>query len=170
MEACILSGKVVVKMAEGPYIGKWVSMLYRAGQVYLDRRTEGSGIAGAYIPFLLCLYRQDGVTQDAISTYLNVDKATTARAIAALEGLGHVFRERDLADKRAYKVFLTESGRLLEPNLRAELQNWSGIVTENFTDKEQEVAYQLLQRMATNAVAAKAANWGIKLQGKKGMK
>jgi len=37
----------------------------------------------------------------------------------------------------------------------------------DFTDKEQDIANQLLQRMAANAVAAKAANWDVKcLQGR----
>jgi DNA-binding MarR family transcriptional regulator len=148
-------------MAEGPYIGKWVSVLYRIGQTYLDRKAEASGVGGGYYPFLLCLYRKDGVTQDAISTYLSVDKATTARAVAALENLGHVTRERDPADKRAYRVFLTETGRRLEPKLRAELKHWAGIVTADFTDQEQKIACKLLERMAANAIAAKAGNWGV---------
>lgn len=146
-------------MTEGPYIGKWISVLHRIGQRYIDRGTEAFGIAGGCFPFLLCLYRQDGVTQDTISTYLNVDKATTARAIAALERLGHVVRERDPDDRRAYKVYLTETGRLLEHKLRNELKQWAGILTADFTDEEAENAYRLLERMANNAIAARAANW-----------
>jgi DNA-binding MarR family transcriptional regulator len=150
------------EMMGGPSIGKWVSLLYRIGQSYFDRCFAECGIGSGHYSFLLCLYRQEGMTQDAISKYVNVDKATTTRAISALEALGYVVRQADPLDKRVCRVFLTDQGRLLEPKVRSVLKDWAGIVTNDLNSEEQKVAYQLLQRMAENALAAKKNSFEVK--------
>ena len=45
-------------------------------------------------------------------------------------------------------VYLTEQGRSIEPYVRSVLQAWVEIITEGFTKKEKETAYNLLHRMA----------------------
>jgi DNA-binding MarR family transcriptional regulator len=149
-------------MTKKPYIGKWVTALYRVGRSYFDHCANQYGISSGHIFFLLCLYRQQGMSQDAISKCLYVDKGTTARISATLEALGYVTREEDLKDKRAYRVFLTEKGISLEPSIRLILKNWANIMTADFTDEEKKVVYQLLQRMTDKAIAAKSANWDIR--------
>lgn len=61
--------------------------------------------------------------------------------------LGYVTCQQDVKAKRAYEIFLTEKGRQLEPKMRLILDEWTHIVTKDFTCEEEEVAYQLLQRM-----------------------
>ncbi len=135
-----------------PYLGKWISVLYRIGQGYFDQQMGQYGIGGAHVSILLCLYREEGVTQDSLRKSLNVDKATIARTIASLENIGYIIREKDLNDKRANKVFLTERGKALEPKILAVLKKWACIITANFTPEEKEISYNLLQRMAVNAI------------------
>ena len=142
-------------MNRQPYIGKWIAVLHRAGRSYFDYHAMEYGISSSHIFFLLCLYRQQGVSQDAISKELKMDKGTTARIARTLEMLGYVTRQSDIKDKRAYEVFLTEKGRQLESPIRLLLQEWAHIVTTGFTSEEEKVAYQLLQRMAGAALAAR---------------
>lgn len=146
-------------MAERPYIGKWISVLYRCRQAYFDKCFAEYGIGNRHHIYLLYLYRDEGVTQDVMSRYFYVDKATAARSILHLESLGYVYREVDSRDKRAYKVFLTDKGRALEPKIREVLHDWAVLLTKNFTDDERELAYHLLQWMADNALAAKEADF-----------
>lgn len=142
-----------------PYIGKWISSLYRSSQAYYNKCFEADKIGNRHYSYLLYLYRQEGVTQDAMSRHFNVDKATVARNILSLEALGYVRREVDPEDKRAYRVYLTEAGRKLEPKIRTELKNWAKIVTATLSESDQALAYQLLQTMAENALAAKERNF-----------
>lgn len=146
-------------MDRQPYIEKWITALYRNGHSYFDYRAEEYGIGSSCIFFLLCLYQQQGSSQDAISKILNVDKATTSRIGATLERRGYVTRQQDLKDRRAYEVFLTEEGRKLEPKIRLIVEEWSQIVTKDFTGEEEKIAYQLLQRMADKAIDAKNDHW-----------
>lgn len=153
------------------YVGKWIAVLYRMMQSYFDRFGEPYGISSGHVFFLLYLYRREGGNQDTMSKDLNVDKATTARAIATLETLGYVMRRQDAQDKRAYNVYLTEQGRKLEPAIRTMLKAWAGILTKDFSREEHELAYRLMQRMAENSIAAKSAEWkskGINRRSRKG--
>jgi DNA-binding MarR family transcriptional regulator len=146
-------------MERRPYIGKWITTLYRMGRSYFDHCANQYGISSSHIFFLLCLYKEQGMSQDSISKCLNIDKGTTARISAALEALGYVTRQEDLKDKRAYKIFLTEKGSSLEPSIRLILKSWADIMTADFTDEEKTVVYQLLQRMTDKVIAAKSDNW-----------
>ena len=136
-------------------MGKWISILYRTGQAYFDKSFADYGIGNKHYRYLLFLYRQEGVTQDIMSKYFYVDKATTARAILALEEQGYIYRQVDLKDKRANKVFLTAKGRAMEPVIRAVLDDWADLMTSNLTPAERSTAYNLLQKMACNAADVK---------------
>jgi DNA-binding MarR family transcriptional regulator len=152
---CVGGGYI---MHERSYLGQWIAVLHRMMQSYFDRVGKEYGISSGHIFFLLCLYLQEGINQDAISKRLNVDKATTARAIATLETLGYVLRRQDSKDKRAYNVFLTDKAKMLEPNIRAILTSWTDILTREFIPEEHELVCRLMQRMYENALAGKTAD------------
>jgi len=144
-------------MTQKPYIGKWISCIYRIGQSFFDQYFDEYGIGLGHYSCLLCLFRGDGITQDAISKFTHTDKATTTRSITKLEMLGYVKRHVDLTDRRAYKVYLTEKGRQIEPTVRQILKKWADLITAGFTPAEAEKAYGLLERMALNAIDFKAS-------------
>ena len=143
-------------MAGKPYIGKWIACIYRIGQSFFDQYFDEYGIGLGHYSCLLCLFRGDGITQEAISKFTNTDKATTTRSITKLEALGYVTRHVDLDDRRAYNVYLTKKGRDIEPEVRQILRKWADLITDGFTPAEKENAYQLVERMALNAIDVKA--------------
>nr|WP_249030675.1 MarR family transcriptional regulator [Sporomusa acidovorans] len=138
-----------------PYIGKFISILYRMAQAFFDKHFETFGVGSGRFSYLLYLYRQEGVSQDVMAKHFYVDKATTARAMAKLEELGYIRREEDPVDRRAYLVYLTAKGRDLEPKIRAVLKEWALLLTEDLSPEERDVSYQLLKRMAEKAGIAK---------------
>ena len=144
-------------MERKPYIGKWISCIYRIGQSFFDQYFDEYGIGFGHYSCLLCLFRKEGITQDAISKFTNTDKATTTRSIAKLIELGYVKRHVDPDDRRAYKVYLTEKGRKIEPEVRQILKKWANLITDGFTPAEAESAYNLVERMASNALNVKAS-------------
>lgn len=149
-----------------PYIGKFISVLYRTAQSFFDKYFADLGIGSGHFSYLLFLYRQEGVSQDSMAKHFNVDKAATARAIARLEALGYIRRENDPRDRRAYLVYLTDRGRELEPQIRAVLKDWALLLTEDLSPEERDTAYQLLRKMAEKAVAAKEQHFRRKSAGK----
>ena len=132
-------------------VGRLIGILHRHARMHFAEAVAPHGIAEAQFPFLIRLYRGDAVSQDDLATFLVVDKATAARAVARLEEQGYVTRTPDAHDRRINRVHLTDKARKVEPALRAILRDWSDALTEGFTDDERSTIMALLERMAANA-------------------
>ena len=104
-------------------IGRPISILYRYGQSYTSKKLEAYNIGSGQYIFLLALYRNDGISQEELSAYLKIDKATTAKAVKKLIEAGYIRRDIDSSDKRAYKVFLTAKARDVIPVIQAAAKN-----------------------------------------------
>ena len=86
-----------------------------AGPVrFFHARLKPYNISYGQFPFLMALYREDGVNQETIAKRLLFNKATIARAIDKLEREGYVHRTQDEYDGQANRIFLTRKGREIE--------------------------------------------------------
>jgi len=136
-------------------IGKWISYIYRRGQIYVGEKLQTYNIGSGQYPVLLVLSSKDYSSQQEISNILNVDKATSGRAIRKLVDAGYVERKQNPEDGRVYNVFLTEKGREIVPIIRKILSQWTGVLLSNFTQEEKELVMQLLEKMYQNALRGK---------------
>jgi DNA-binding MarR family transcriptional regulator len=142
-------------MRQQESIGRWISLIYRQEKIYIGKELERYNIGFGEVPFLMVLYKKDGLNQEDITKILYVDKATTGRAIKKLVEKGYVKRKRDLEDKRSYRIFLTAKARKVKPTIRKVLANWTSILSMEFSPKETERAIELLKRMHSNALELK---------------
>ena len=69
-------------------IGRFVSILHRHSQIYINYALKDYDISASEYIFLMHLYHQEGMTQDELSNRILIDKAATARAIHSLIGKG----------------------------------------------------------------------------------
>jgi len=67
--------------------------------------------------FLRILWKEDGITQRALSEAAGVMEPTTYSALTGMEKLGYVERRQSPENKKNMYVFLTEQGRALEKKL-----------------------------------------------------
>lgn len=79
------------------------------------------------------------VRQEDLAKKYKMDKATAIRAIKKLEDTGYVYRQQDLEDKRAYRVFVTEKGRSLEEKMRKIALKWDSTVFSGFSKEEKQL-------------------------------
>jgi DNA-binding MarR family transcriptional regulator len=101
--------------------------------------------------FLMILYIKDGVNQETLAEKLNIDKATSARAIKKLEEQGFVNRKKDPDDRRNYHIFLTEKAIQLKPKIRNILSNWTDLLLEDLSKEEVNQLFILLEKISLNA-------------------
>lgn len=134
-------------------IGKWISLLHRYSRIYMENEFGKYNIGSGQIPFLISLFHNDGLNQEALTGLIIVDKATTARALKKLEKEGYVKRVPDDSDKRAYKVYLTRKGKDLRPILHNKLSTWTALLLTDFSDREKKQLVSYLKRIAQNASA-----------------
>ncbi len=127
-----------------------ISLLYRKGQVYKNIHLKDLNITSSEQPFIITIYLNEGVSQEYLSSYLNIDKASTARAIQSLIKKGMVKKIRCQHDKRQNKIYLTDKCiEIIEP-MHYILESWVDILTYDMTPEEKNLAYDYLNRMANN--------------------
>ena len=132
-------------------IGRQISILHRYGQSYISKKLETYNIGSGQYIFLLALYRNDGISQEELSTYLKIDKATTAKAVKKLITAGYIRRDIDVSDKRAYKVFMTAKAMDVIPVVQEVIKSWENTVSGGLTEEEKRLTEELLHKMAQNA-------------------
>ena len=89
----------------------------RLMRVDADKRARAHGMTRAQWGILIWLERQPGLSQKELAEILEVEPITVARLIDRLETRGMVERRPDPKDRRANRLFLTESGRQLVDDL-----------------------------------------------------
>ena len=87
--------------------------LLRALQMRLSRY----GVAFGHWTFLRILWEADGLTQRELSIEAGLMEPTTSAALAAMERLGYVRRERMPGNRKNVHVYLTPAGKALRRKL-----------------------------------------------------
>jgi DNA-binding MarR family transcriptional regulator len=87
--------------------------LLRALQMRLARH----GVAFGHWAFLRILWERDGLTQRELSIEAGLMEPTTSAALATMEKLGYVRRERMPGNRKNMHVYLTPAGKALRRKL-----------------------------------------------------
>lgn len=141
-------------MEQKESIGGLISAIHRHICIYLDAELKKHKIGSSQIPFLRALQNEDGVNQEKLTTMFKVNKATTTRAIDRLVEEEYAVRKKDPADNRAYKIYLTDKGRKIGPEMKKVLQQLTSTLSSDFTEGEKKFAIILLEKMAQNILTA----------------
>lgn len=89
-------------------LGFLLSDVSRLMRRRFDERARASGASVAQWRTLKILERQPGLNQGQIAELLEVEPITSCRMIDRLEDSGLVERRRDPADRRAWRIHLTD--------------------------------------------------------------
>jgi len=112
-------------MAES--VGFLLSDVSRLMRRRFDERARSSGASVTQWRVLKILERMPGINQNQIAELLEVEPITSSRMIDRLEESGFVERRRDPADRRAWRIHLTDkAGPVL-----AELHELAGEMIED---------------------------------------
>ena len=142
----------------GPRIGCGRSLgfsLYRTHIIYgvaLRRalQTAGCEVTPEQINLMSKLYNNEGVTQTRLGELAYKDRHNTTRILNLLEGHGYVERRPDEADKRVYRLFLTDSGREIYETLVPLLREHLSKAFKGIPSEEIESTRQVLDRIFAN--------------------
>ncbi|MGE4284734.1 MAG: MarR family winged helix-turn-helix transcriptional regulator [Clostridia bacterium] len=128
-------------------IGRLMSILHRQSQVYINYALKEFDITSAEYAFLLYLYRNDGATQDEMSSYLYIDKSATARAIKSLERKGYVLKDKDILDKRFNRIYVSDKAKQYKDEVRKRVWQWSEFLTEDLDEENTRIVLSVLEKM-----------------------
>lgn len=111
---------------------------------------EPFGLTPFHWLVLCCLWQEDGLPTSSIGDKLKQVGGTLTGVLDRMEERGLVRRERDLHDRRIWRIWLTNAGRDLEtvlPPLAAELRDEA---MQGISDADRELFSQLLNRAIAN--------------------
>jgi DNA-binding MarR family transcriptional regulator len=114
----------------------------------LNESLHPLGLSAGQVPVILSLAACQNVTQEALARHFQVDKGAVARAARRLEESGFIRREIDPADRRAVRLFLTERGEQVVPELRRLGSAWEAAVMDGLDASERAAFRSTLARMA----------------------
>jgi DNA-binding MarR family transcriptional regulator len=140
-------------------LGKWISMVYRYAHIFFDKKLAHANVSSGLVPFIYHIFKSDSLSQDELSEIIGIDKTTTARAIKTLVNLGYVSRNRDIDDKRIYRLYLTTKGRALIPEIEQVMTEWISVISYGLSQKDKSQLQQTLRRMAENAKRFKESDY-----------
>lgn len=83
-----------------------------------DARARALGVSRAQWQVLFALSRQEGCNQTALADYLEVETISLCRMVDRLADAALVERRADPADRRAWRLYLTEAARPLLDQLK----------------------------------------------------
>ena len=83
-----------------------------------DARARAFGVSRAQWQALFALSRNEGINQTGLADYLEVETITLCRMVDRLAEAGLVERRPDPADRRAWRLHLTEGAHPLLERLR----------------------------------------------------
>ncbi len=133
-------------------IGKWVSILYRQFQIYINRALNEYDINSSEYIFLINISKKQGVNQKMLSEDLIIDQALTTRVMKSLEEKGYITRAKNSHDRREYQIFLTEKGEEIQPIILGKLKAWTDILANDLNVEAVDQGIAMLKVMSTNAV------------------
>ena len=132
-------------------VAAMISFTYRSVQKYFAKELAQYHIGWGHFAILMSLYDQEGRSQDSLAQSKGFDKTMIAKSILRLEEEGIVYRETDPEDKRIKRLFLTDKGKELRPEMERIGLELNALLLKGFVSDELSSAIETVRRIALNA-------------------
>lgn len=131
-------------------IGTVLAQVSRLLRRSFDDRARGIGVTRPQWHVLGLLTYHAGINQGGLAEILEVEPITLGRMIDRLQDAQLVERRADPADRRAWRLFLTEKGQSLLDQLRPFALETYDIALEGLGEEDRAALMATLRRMRTN--------------------
>jgi MarR family transcriptional regulator for hemolysin len=120
----------------------------RQWQRLVHARTGHHQLSSACVGALVMIGRAGGANQVGVAQQLGMESASLVRLLDKLASSGLIRREEDASDRRAKKLWLTETGQTLYAQLEQDLMALRQEVLEDMSEDELRVVLKLYQQLA----------------------
>lgn len=116
----------------------------------LERSMAQGGLHGGQIFVLIALWEQDGQRQIDLAEALNLAAPTVNRTLAGMVEQGLVTRARYEDDARSTRIFLTDAGKAIRPEVEERWMEMEERIGADLTETERLILPQLLVKLLGN--------------------
>lgn len=131
-------------------IGTMLGQVSRLLRRSFDARARGIGVTRPQWQVLSLLVHYSGINQGGLAELLEVEPITLGRMIDRLQDAQMVERRPDPADRRAWRLFLTDKGLDLLEKLKPLALEAYEEALEGVSPEERAAIMEVLGRMRTN--------------------
>lgn len=139
-----------------PYIDeqflKFISIIYRKTQVYLNEKVAKYGLTSGQVPFIMITCEHGKIGQSCFCELLDMNKSTVAKMLIKLEAEGYVTREIKETDSRSYNICATQKAMEIFPVLKEIGEEWSSYLSKGMTEIEKAIYFQMMENVSTRAI------------------
>lgn len=128
-----------------------ISFTYRSVQKHFAKELAQYHIGWGHFAILMSLYDQEGRSQDSLAQSRGFDKTMIAKSILRLEEEGIVYRKIDPQDKRVKRLYLTEKGKGLRPEMEGIGLKLNALLLKGLDPDELSCAIESIRKIALNA-------------------
>ncbi|MFO7295931.1 MAG: MarR family transcriptional regulator [Clostridia bacterium] len=115
-------------------------------------------------PFVLAIIiANEGISQRQLSEKLFITPASTTALLQKLEKAGLIERIPDPNDQRAFCIYATEKGRMVDQRMKEGLQELEKACFYNFSQQELEEFRRLLLKLHQNLYNLNQGEWRSKI-------
>lgn len=132
--------------------GRWISILYRQFQIYINNELKDLGITSAEYIYLIKLYENKELTQENLAEIYYIDKAAITRSIKSLEDKGYIMRIKNERDKRSYRIQVTEKALKTKHRIYDALKSWDDLISLDVSDEELKMVSHIIRTMSLKAL------------------
>ncbi|MFN8466756.1 MAG: MarR family winged helix-turn-helix transcriptional regulator [Caldilineaceae bacterium] len=139
-------------------INRHVSLLFRMGERYVNRKLVGSGVSSGTGILLLELRDGGDRSPSALAAAVGVDKSYVTRALQPLQQAGYVVVTPAPSDRRTVIVALTDRGKDAASLMEKAMLSWIAIFSEGVDPADIDRLEAVFDVFYANAVQYFAAN------------
>jgi len=116
----------------------------------VDKAAQTIGLTSAQWRVLAYLARCEGSNQASLADHMDMEPITLSRHLDRMQAAGMLERQPDPNDRRAHRLYLTETGRELMDGFRAVAAEVIGDYADGISDSEIAATIDVLTRMLAN--------------------
>lgn len=111
-------------MEHNNYLFLNISLLYRCGQKYYDKKLADYQIGAGQLSFLILIYENEGISMQQLAKKGCFDKGTITKSVQKLEELGYVHSNASKDDKRVRCLHTTQKAEEIITDIYMIRQEW----------------------------------------------
>lgn len=139
-------------------VGTVLSQVARLMRRSFDERARAIGVTRPQWQVLSVLHRMEGINQGGLAEVLEVEPITAGRMIDRMQDGGLVERRADPADRRAWRLHLTERGNELLQQLQPLAEETADLALEGVAEADMEKLLDVLETMRLNLTRNRAGD------------
>ena len=121
-----------------------------------DERARAMGLTLSRARLLMQLGKEDGPIQSDLAGLLDIEQPTLVRLLDGLEARGMIERRVVEGDRRARRVYLTETARAQAQDILRFLAELRATILQDISPAELETALEVLRKTSRNIAAGRS--------------